>query len=170
MNHSLTGTPCISAPCSSVLLPYCQTSASPFWPRFTQGRCWIIWSSGLPQWRTMGGSGVSAESEHGAIGRPGKSCTMPHAPTQPSTSLCKARPSWKRTYFAPRCQFAQNGQIFPGKKESGVRAGTWETGNGGQRDKPRHKRAAWEYFPHNELFICSRHLARGLNNDGIITE
>ena len=67
------------------LLYYCPIAKPPlppFWLRFTQGR-WIIWSSGLPQWRTMGSSGVSAESEHGAIGGLGRGAqcrTLPHNP------------------------------------------------------------------------------------------
>ena len=107
------------------LLYYCPIAKPPlppFWPRFTQGR-WIIWSSGLPQWRTMGGSGVSVESEHGAIGRPGKSCTMPHAPTQPST-LCKARPSWKRTYFAPGVNSRKMVKFSQGRRRAGLQRGT----------------------------------------------
>ena len=121
------------------LLYYCPIAKPPlpqFW-RFTHGR--IIWSSGLPQWRTMGSSGVQLRAWGHWEAWELVSSTMRHAHTQLST-LCKAAcPSWKRTYFAPRCQFAQNGQIFPGKKESGVERGTWETGNWGQSDKPWHK-------------------------------
>ena len=139
--------PCISAP--SVSLPYCQTSASPILAAFHPGP-----TDNMEQWiAAMEDNGEFRGLRRvGARGhwRPGKRCTMPHAPTQPST-LCKARPSWKRTYFAPRCQFAQNGQIFPGKKESGV-VRDWKRRSARQSSAQRVAREYffwnifWEYF------------------------
>ena len=152
--------PCIGAPCSSVLLPYCQTSASPHFGVSPRAGCWIIWSSGLPQWRTMGGFKGSV----GAWGhclprswRPGKS-RHNAASSHTTPILCKADPSWKRTYFAPRCQFAQNGQIFPGKKESGGAGDVrdWKLRPKWQTMNFARQRAACEPFP---IFICRRHLA-----------
>ena len=162
--------PCIGAPCSSVLLPYCQTSASPHFGVSPRAGCWIIWSSGLPQWRTMGGFKGSV----GAWGhclprswRPGKS-RHNAASSHTTPILCKADPSWKRTYFAPGVNSRKMVKFSQGRRRAGAR-GTWETGNWGQSDKP------W-ILPDKERpanlfrFLFADAIWHGLNNDGIITE
>ena len=155
--------------CIIALLP--NLRFPPFW-RFTQGRL----LDNMEQWIASMEDNGRVQGFSRSVGhclprswRPGKS-RHNAASSHTTPILCKADPSWKRTYFAPGVNSRKMVKFSQGRRRAGLGRGTWESGDGGQRDKPRHKRAAWEYFPHNELFICSRHLARGLNNDGIITE
>ena len=150
---------------SRALLYYCPLAKPPLPPILEFHRAWIIWSSrsgGLPQWRTMAGfrGSVGAWWATELASKPGPGKFAHNAAHSHRPTLCKARPSWKRrTYFASRCQPAQNGQSFPGSEETGATRCVGDS-------EPRPKQQTMN-FPETEtwrgkifrFFICRSHSA-----------